>query len=42
LVKEPGEIPQQAQKWYNVIVENSKQHQLLLCVLPLITRWMRV
>jgi ankyrin repeat protein len=32
---------QQAQKWYNVIVEHSKQHQLLLCVLPLITRWMK-
>jgi ankyrin repeat protein len=31
----------QAQKWYNVIVEHSKQHQLLLCVLPLITRWMK-
>jgi ankyrin repeat protein len=32
---------QQAQKWYNIIVQFSKQHQLLLCVLPLITRWMK-
>ena len=31
----------QAQEWYDMIVEYSKQHQLLLCVLPLITRWMK-
>jgi ankyrin repeat protein len=30
-----------AQKWCDIIVEYSKQHQLLLCVLPLITRWMK-
>jgi ankyrin repeat protein len=31
----------QAQKWYDTIIKYSKQHQLLLCVLPLITRWMK-
>jgi ankyrin repeat protein len=30
-----------AQKWCDIIVEYSKQHQLLLCILPLITRWMK-